>query len=501
MGRGHRGSLTPQDLLLPEGKLIRTTRGGPTALKQLLLDLKKYSFSGYVRTVRSGAGKRAEGIVLLRGGNPEASLYHRDGTQDRGRSALKKVWQDSYDESCVLELHARVDINSPIDPATGELLNDARIREHLTTIRELRGSKVVLLAHQSRPGKDDFTTLEVHADRIGALLGRPVRYVPSLFGRPAIDAIDAMHLGDVIVLENTRFYSEEDALADAKLEKMAKTHIVSRLAPHADYFVLDAFAAAHRAQPSLVGFCEVLPSLAGRVMERELTMLTQAVQQPERPKIALLGGVKADDSIAVARHMLEKDLVDSVLTSGGVANLFLDAAGIDPGKPTTDFMRREVEDYEAHRAMCKELLGRFPGRIFRPTDVVLNDEGERRPVPVSALPAKWPVYDIGLDTIAHYVEEILRAKTIFFNGPAGVFELEPFSVGTRELLTAVAEADGFSIVGGGHTVAAVEQLGLADRIDHVSTGGGALINFLAGRELPLVTALKHSYKKFAKTKK
>jgi len=236
-------------------------------------------------------------------------------------------------------------------------------------------------------------------------------------------------------------------------------------------------------------------------MERELTMLTQAVQQPERPKIALLGGVKADDSIAVARHMLEKDLVDSVLTSGGVANLFLDAAGIDPGKPTTDFMRREVEDYDAHLAMCKELLARFPGRIFRPTDVVLNDEGVRKPVPVSALPTKSPVYDIGLDTIAHYVEEIHRAKTIFFNGPAGVFELEPFSVGTRELLTAVAEADGFSIVGGGHTVAAVEQLGLSDRIDHVSTGGGALINFLAGKELPLVTALKHSYTKFAKTKK
>jgi len=134
-------------------------------------------------------------------------------------------------------------------------------------------------------------------------------------------------------------------------------------------------------------------------------------------------------------------------------------------------------------------------------DVVLNDDGVRKPVPVSDLPAKWPVYDIGLDTIAHYVDEIRRAKTIFVNGPAGVFELEPFSVGTRELLTAVAEADGFSIVGGGHTVAAVEQFGLADRIDHVSTGGGALINFLAGKELPLVTALKHSYKKFAKSKK
>jgi phosphoglycerate kinase len=392
----------------------------------------------------------------------------------------------------------RVDINSPIDPATGQLLNDARIREHLTTIRDLRHSKVALMAHQSRPGKDDFTTLEVHAERIGALLGRPVRYVSSLFGRPAIEAIEAMRVGDVVVLENTRFYSEEEVLADTKLEKMATTHIVRRLAPLADYFVLDAFAAAHRAQPSLIGFCDVLPSLAGRVMERELTMLAQAIQDPGKPKIALLGGVKADDSIAVARHLLEKDIVNTVLTSGGVANLFLDASGVDPGPPTTDFMRREVEDYDAIRSECKLLLNEFRGRILLPRDVVLNDKGTRRPVGIDSLPATLPVYDIGLDSIAHYVEEIQRAKTVFFNGPAGVFELEPFSVGTRELLIAVAEADCFSVVGGGHTVAAVEQLGLRDRIDHVSTGGGALINFLAGRELPLVTALRHSYKKFAK---
>src|SRR2546422_10579391 len=365
----------------------------------------------------------------------------------------------------------RVDINSPIDPGTGALLNDARIREHLTTIRELRHSKVALLAHQSRPGKDDFTTLEVHAERIGALLGRPVKFVPSLFGRPAIEAIETMGAGDVVVLENTRFYSEEEALADAKLEKMAKTHIVQRLAPHADYFVLDAFAAAPRAQSSLVGFCEVLPWLAGRVLERELTMLSRAVQDPARPKIALLGGVKADDSIAVARHMLEQDLVDTVLTSGGVANLFLDAAGFDPGAATIDFMRREVSDYDAHRAMCKELLEKFRRRVLLPSDVVLNDRGEREAIPVSMLPAKLPIYDIGLDSIARYVEQIRRAKTIFFNGPAGVFELEPFSVGTRELLAAIAEADRFLLVGGGHTVAAVEQFGLPDRIDHLGNRG------------------------------
>jgi len=392
----------------------------------------------------------------------------------------------------------RVDINSPIDPGTGQLLNDARIREHLTTIRELRHAKVALLAHQSRPGKDDFTSLEVHAERIASLLGRPVRFVPSLFGRPALEAVQSMHPGDVVVLENTRFYSEEEALADAKLEKMAKTHIVQKLAPLADYFVLDAFAAAHRAQPSLVGFCEVLPSLAGRVMEKELTMLAKAVQDPAHPKVAHLGGVKADDSIAVAKHMLEKGIADKVLASGGVANLLLDASGIDPGSPTTEFMRKEIDDYDARVAEGKRMLAKYPGRIVLPTDAVLNNHGERKPVSLRSLPAKLPIYDIGLDTIAHFVDEIRRAKTIFFNGPAGVFELEPFSVGTRELLTAVAEADGFSIVGGGHTVAAVEQFGLRDQIDHVSTGGGALINFLAGKELPLVTALRRSYAKFGK---
>lgn len=407
---------------------------------------------------------------------------------------------DSFDLSDRTVL-LRVDINSPIDPATGQLLNDARIREHLTTLRELRHSKVALLAHQSRPGKDDFTTLEVHAERIGALLGRPVRYVSSLFGRPAIEAIESMRVGDVVVLENTRFYSEEEALADARLEKMAKTHIVQRLAPHAEFFVLDAFAAAHRAQPSLVGFCDVLPSIAGRVMERELDTLDRAIQDPARPKIALLGGVKADDSIAVTRHVLEGGIVDKVLTSGGVANIFLEASGIDPGAPTTEFMRREVDDYDALRASCKALLAKYPGRVLLPSDVVLNDGGERKPVSLSHLPAKLPIYDIGLDTIARYVDEIRRAKTIFFNGPAGVFELEPFSVGTRELLAAIADANGFSIVGGGHTVAAVEQFGFSDRIDHVSTGGGALITFLAGKELPLVSALKHSYRKFAKTSK
>ena len=268
----------------------------------------------------------------------------------------------------------------------------------------------------------------------------------------------------------------------------------------AQYFVLDAFAAAHRAQPSLVGFVDVLPTLAGRVMERELTMLTRAIQSPERPKLAIFGGVKADDSIAVTKHMLEKGIVDKVLTTGGVANMFLEAAGVDPGPLTTEFMKKEVEDYETYVGQCKEVLASYGDRILIPTDVVLNDGGKREPCLVKDLPSKLQVYDIGLDTIARYIDEIRTAKTVFFNGPAGVFEVEEFDVGTRELLQAIAESDAFSVVGGGHTVAAVEQYGLEGAMDHVSTGGGALINFLAGKELPLISALERSYKKFSAKK-
>lgn len=394
----------------------------------------------------------------------------------------------------------RVDINSPIDPATKTLLNDARLREHLATIRDLRGSKVVVLAHQSRPGKDDFTSLEPHAERLSSLLGRPVKFVDGLYNKAALDAIRSLDVGEVLVLENVRFFAEEEALADQKIEKMAKTHIVKKLAPLAQYFVLDAFAAAHRAQPSLVGFVDALPALAGRVMEKELTMLGRAVQSQDRPKIAIFGGVKADDSIAVSKHMLEKGIVDKVLTTGGVANMFLQAGGFDPGTPTTDFMKKEVEEYETYVAQCKELLTTFRDRILMPMDVVVNDGGKRKPLSVQDLPSNLPVQDIGLDTIARYIEEIEAAKTIFFNGPAGVFEKEEFSIGTRELLSALAESDAFTVAGGGHTVAAIEQYGLQGELDHVSTGGGALINFLAGKELPLVAALERSYKKFSAKK-
>ena len=390
----------------------------------------------------------------------------------------------------------RVDINSPLDPKSGRILSDARIREHLATLRDLREAKVAVLAHQGRAGKDDCVALESHAERMASLLGRPARYVDSLIGKTAQDAIRTLQAGEVIVLENTRFYAEEDAFADKPIEKMAKSHLVRRLAPLADYFVLDAFAAAHRAQPSIVGFCETLPTLAGRVVEAELKMLDRALTSEDRPKIAIFGGIKADDSLAVSRHMLEKGIVDRVLTTGGVALLFLDAQGVDIGKPTRAVLEKEIEGYGAHVDAAKAVLGKFGSRIEVPRDVALNVDGKRVETPVRELPAAHPIQDIGLDTIGHFAIVVSQAKTIIMNGPAGVFELEPFAVGTRELFTAVAEADAFTVIGGGHTVAVAEALGLEKAYDHVSTGGGALINFLAGKPLPLVDALRRSKAKF-----
>jgi phosphoglycerate kinase len=391
----------------------------------------------------------------------------------------------------------RVDINSPIDPVTGRILNDSRLREHLLTLRDLREARVAIMAHQSRPGKDDCTSMEPHAERLSYLLGREVQYVDSLFGRSAVSAIRALEPGGVVLLENTRFYAEEELFKDIDGARMTKLRMVRTLAPLANYFVNDAFSAAHRAQPSLTGFCEVLPSAAGRVMEKELRVLTRALHGPERPKVAALGGVKAEDSIAVIHHFLANRTVDQILTSGGVANMFLWAAGKKVGKATEDFLRREVQGCEDLVSRAAKLLEKFSGHIVLPSDVAVNEGGRRKDMGVEDLPSRHPIQDIGLDTVGRYIRFLREAKTIILNGPSGLFEVEEFSWGTRELFQAVAESTAFKVAGGGHTVAALEQLGLAGRMDHVSTGGGALVDFMAGRPMPVVEALKRAKERYA----
>ncbi|AGB04315.1 3-phosphoglycerate kinase [Aciduliprofundum sp. MAR08-339] len=386
----------------------------------------------------------------------------------------------------------RVDVNSPMDPATSTILDYSRFEAHRQTLAELKDAKVVILAHQSRPGKMDFTPLKAHAEVFTKILNRRVKFVPDLFGDYAVREIENMKNGDYLLLQNTRFYSEEYCLKRG----FEHTHIVKELSSVADYFINDAFAAAHRAQTSLIGFTSKMPMIAGRLMDREIKMLSKFIELKEHPKIAVLGGAKVDDSIKVAKNFLEKDIVDFVLTGGVVASVFLIASGVDVGPGTWDFIKREYENYGELIDLAKNLLDRFPEKIKIPVDVVVNKNGKRKGMPISMLPSEYPIFDIGLDTATEYESIIREAKGTVLNGPMGVFELSEFFVGTVMVMRGVAESKGFKVAGGGHTIAALEKYGLKNYFDHVSTGGGSLISFLSGERMPVIEALKESYSKF-----
>ncbi len=403
---------------------------------------------------------------------------------------------DSFDLTGKTVL-VRVDVNSPIDPIEGRILGDNRIRQHAGTIQRLSDSKVIILAHQSRPGKADFTELDVHARRLSRIMRKPVSFVDDLFGSKARAAIGEMKPGDILMLQNVRFYSEEVAFKDDNMDKKKNSHIVSNLAPLADYFVLDAFAAAHRAQPSLVGFTELMPSMAGEVMRKEIEALQYAVTDARRPSMAILGGLKVDDSIEIMQNLLSQDIVDRVLTTGVVGQIFLLAQGHDLGEPNITFLDTEVKGYQLSLEIAQRMLDEFGDRIEIPVDLALNDNGSRVKLRVEELPAKFPIFDIGIDTIVKYIHLIHEARTVILNGPSGVFEQPTFATGTKEIFRAIAESDCFSIMGGGETTTVLDQLGIKGDISHVSTGGGACLTFLAGKNMPGIQALERSYELFS----
>ena len=382
----------------------------------------------------------------------------------------------------------RVDVNSPVDPKSGIILDDTRIKLHAETISELvsKEAKIVLLAHQSRPGKADFTNLKQHAQVLSKILGKPVKYVDDIFGSNAKNHISRLKKGEILLLENVRFYSEEVLKRDPELQ--AETHLVQELTPFLDYYINDAFAAAHRSQASLVGFALKLPSVAGRIMERELKILYNAVYNAESPCVYVLGGVKVDDSITIAENVLRSGSADYVLTTGLVANIFLWGAGINIKKENKTFIKNK--DYCSCVKKAKTMLKEFKDKIIFPKDVAIAVDNKREEFPIEDIPNK-PIFDIGSDTIKEYADIIRGAKTLFANGPAGVFEEEGFSIGTEDILNAIASSSGFSIIGGGHLAAAANQMGLSG-IDHISSGGGASINLLAGEKLPVVEVLKHA---------
>jgi phosphoglycerate kinase len=390
----------------------------------------------------------------------------------------------------------RVDLNSPMDPQ-GNILDDLRIRSHIATLKDLEDSKVVLLAHQSRPGKKDFTTMKPHAKLMSKHLGKQVLYVDDIFGTYAKTQISSMENGDVILLENVRFYSEE-SLERPPLEQ-SKTFPVKKLSPFIDIFLNDAFAVSHRSQLSVVGFTPVIPSGAGRVMEKELISLDRGVKGAARPCIFVLGGAKVDDSLRVAENVLKNGGADRVLFTGVVANVALAASGINIGKVNLDFIKSQ--GYEDQIEKAREMLMKFEANIGLPRDVALNDNKKRVEMHVSELNSdSLPINDIGLETIVNYSKEIENAKTVILNGPAGVFEIAEFALGTTEIIKAATKSE-FSIAGGGHITVEVERLGLSHRFSHVSTGGGAMIDYLSGMKLPGIEALKSAAKIYLESKK
>jgi len=379
----------------------------------------------------------------------------------------------------------RVDINSPVD-AAGGLADDARLRAHVDTLDELleRGGRVAILAHQGRPGGEDFTGLEAHANRLDELLGGTVSYCDGTFTQNARDAVRALDSGEAVLLENTRFYSEEYMEFDP--ERAAETHMVSRLAPVLDAYVNDAFAAAHRSQPSLVGFPTVLPAYAGRVMERELDVLGN-IQDTPQPRVYVIGGAKVPDSVTVARHALDNELADTVLVTGLVGNVFLLAADVDIGDASAEFIHDRGYWDEISRAA--DVLEEYGDRIRMPVDVAVERDGQRVELPVADLPPRKDesVMDIGSDTVDVFGDILADAGTAVLNGPAGVFEDDVFAAGSKGIFQAVTDAE-FSIVGGGDTAAAIRRFGVTG-FDHISTGGGAALRMLTGEPLPAVDVL------------
>jgi len=381
----------------------------------------------------------------------------------------------------------RVDFNSPLDPNTKRITDDTRIRAHAPTIQELldKGAKIVILAHQGRPGDPDYSTTEQHAEILGKVLKRRVGYVDDLFGDKAKAAIKRLKPGEALLLENVRIWPEETAKKSA--EEFAKSDLVKNLAPLVNVYVGDGFAVAHRANGSIVGFPEVMPAVAGRVMERELKALIRAKNAEERPCIYVMGGAKAEDAAAISDYVLSNNKADYVLTGGVIGHLFLHARGVDLGGPNVKYL--EDRKFLQYVPKIQELYKRFEGKILTPEDFAVDLDGKRKDITLKDLPTKYPIFDIGSKTVKRYVRLLRSAKIIVISGPMGVYERNEFMAGTRGVFEAIAESKAFSVAGGGNTIEAIEKLGLKEKISYISTGGGALMEFLTGKTLPGVEAL------------
>lgn len=377
----------------------------------------------------------------------------------------------------------RVDFNVPQDPADPSVItDDRRVREALPTIQRLiaEGGRVVLVSHLGKPkgGPSAKLSLAPVAALLSGLLGAPVAFATDCVGEPAESVVAALTDGSVALLENLRFHPEEEANDPA---------FAKALAGLAEVYVNDAFGTAHRAHASTEGVTHYLPAYAGFLMRKEIEYLSGALEDPKRPFVAVLGGAKVKSKIPVIQQLLGK--VDKLIVGGGMSYTFAKAVGYEIGNSLLD---------EASLEYCRKLRAEVGDKLLLPTDVVVVDGNpfevdpatlSARMVPVSEIPVGWEGADIGEQTRASFAEAIRGAGTVVWNGPMGVAEFERFAAGTRAVAEAMAESSAVTIVGGGDSAAAVQHLGYADRMTHISTGGGASLELLEGKELPGVVAL------------
>ena len=383
----------------------------------------------------------------------------------------------------------RLDLNSPVED--GEVQDNRRFDRHATTVRELAENdhKVVLMAHQGRPGGDDFVSLEQHADILASHVDRDVQFVADTYGEDALDAIRSLEAGEILLLENTRMVDEE--LPEEDPEVKADTEFVKTLAEEFDAYVNDAYSAAHRKHASLVGFPLVLPSYAGRVMESEYEANSSiATREFDGDVTMVVGGTKATDVIGVMNALDET--VDQFLLGGIAGELFLRAAGHEVGYDIGD-MDLFDDQWEQNEETIRNILDEKGDQITLATDLAFEDENdERAEIPVANITEKDTAYlDVGSDTVATYTPYIHDSEAVFVKGALGLFEDERFAVGTTGVLEAIAETDCFSVVGGGDTSRAIEMYGMSeDDFSHVSIAGGAYIRALTGESLPAVELLQ-----------
>jgi len=382
----------------------------------------------------------------------------------------------------------RADLNCPLNKETLEIEDGNRIQQTMPTLKELlsKGAKVAILSHQGRPGDWDFKDLTCQTRMIEKLLGQKVKYVDDICGPVAIEAIRSLSPGEVIVLKNVRELPYE--MEKKTAEEHAKTELVTKLAPLFDIYVNDAFGASHRSQTSLVGFAAVLPSAAGRLMEKELLALKTVFENPARPAVFVLGGSKFGETVLMVERILAKRIADWVILVGVAGNAFLMSRGVKLGGPTEKLIEKEITPEAL--ASARKLLSEKGERILLPFDVAVEVDCYRRDIMVGDLPQEYPIMDIGRGSMEKFARVISHAGTVFISGPAGVIEKDVFAQGTREIMQATTYSKAFSVIGGGHTVAAAERFGFFNKFSYVSTGGGALETFLLGKPLPVVEALK-----------